>query len=119
MADAVVIKDALGRELKIRELSVVDQMRLMRAMGRHADTETYANSVNAIAMVAEIDGVPRPVPSTQAEIDAAAIKVGKEGLAAIVVYMQELHERTMEEAEAANDPLARAAGSSSAPTSSG
>lgn len=123
MAEPVVITDADGRKLTLRELDVLDQIKLMRAMGVNCNIESYQAVVQAAAMVCDIDGRPQPMPLNERMIDGMMTRIGSSGLAAITVHLRKMNEQAMAEAEAAlggqaTDPLANAAPSQNTPVSS-
>lgn len=104
--------DAKGRKLTTREITVLDQVKLLRAIGPAQSSNTpYVRLVTAAAMVTMIDGTPMPMPVNERQIDAAIERLGDEGFAAIAVHMQAEQERVERAAEAAaeagdaTDPL--------------
>ena len=88
--NVVVLKDALGRELKIKPLDVLYESRLARMIGAEAATnQAYMMGfVLPAASVFEIDGVAHPPPVTQKELDDAITRLGREGIAAVMQRMQ-------------------------------
>lgn len=83
------IRDAKGRVLKMRALGVLDQVKLLRAIGpAQSGNEPYVMLVQAAASVSEIDGVPQPFPTNERQIDAAVARLGDEGFAAITVHLR-------------------------------
>lgn len=113
-----IVTDAKGRKLTLREMNVLDQVRLLRAVGpAQAGNEPYVQIVMMAASVAEIDGVPLMVPTNERQIDGAIGRVGDEGFAALMVNMQRKIEALTKAAEAVDqdgeapaiDPLAPSA----------
>lgn len=108
MSDAVkptVLTDAKGRKLTLRRLTVRDQAKMLRAIGsvnpQQAQNQPYVQLVECAFMVADIDGVPQPLPSTEAQIDAAFDRLGDEGAAAVMIHRADEINKVMEAAQAA------------------
>jgi hypothetical protein len=101
-AQAVVLTDVLGRKLKIKPIDILYESQLTRMFG----TEAAANLpymmgfVYPAASVCEIDGVPYPRPTSQQEVDEAIQRLGREGFAAFLQYMQSEVEKIKQMAEA-------------------
>jgi len=113
-----VVTDAMGRKLTVRKLSVLDQVRLLRAIGGgQSSNEPYVNIVTMAASVKQIDDFPIPEITNERQIDFAIGKIGDEGFAALMVDMNKRVAEVMAAAEAANataevvpaDPLAPSA----------
>lgn len=99
-----VITDAKGRKFTTRKLKVLDQIKLLRAIGpAQSGNEPYVQIVMMAAGVAEIDGVPCPVITNERQIDATIDKIGDEGFAALMVDMRKQVEALNAAAEAAAD----------------
>jgi hypothetical protein len=98
----IEIMDASARVMKLRTLGVLDQVRLLRAIGPdQSRNEPYVMLVQAAASVCEIDGVPVPFPANERQIDAAIARLGDEGFAAISVHMRKAVEAVEAAAAAA------------------
>lgn len=112
-----VIIDAKGRKLTLRDMNVLDQVRLLRAIGAdQSRNQPYVQIVNMAASVSQIDEVPCIMPTNERLIDAAIERIGDEGFAAIMVEMQRRVDALMAAAEAAAggevkkpDPLEKSA----------
>lgn len=105
-----IITDAKGRKLETRDFTVLDQVRLLRAIGPgQSSNEPYVNIVQMAASVASIDGVPCPMVKNEKDIDAAIARVGDEGFSALLVDMKRqvdvLTAAAEEAAEGAPSPL--------------
>jgi hypothetical protein len=84
-----VITDAKGRKLTLRKLNVLDQVKLLRAVGaEQARNQPYVEIVTMSASVSDIDGVPQLIPVNERQIDALIGRIGDEGFGALMVYMQ-------------------------------
>jgi len=98
------ITDAKGRKLSLRKLNVLDQVKLLRAIGPdQARNQPYVEIVTMAASVADIDGVPLMLPTNERQIDAAIGRIGDEGVAALMVHIQREFAAVMQAAEAAAD----------------
>ena len=110
----VEINDSMGRVITMRPINVLDQIRLLRAIGPdQSRNEPYVTLVNFAASVSAIDGVPQPMPTNEKQIDALIGRLGDHGFAAISVYMRAEMQSIQDAAEAAangeatvSDPLA-------------
>jgi hypothetical protein len=89
--EAVDIIDSLGRKLKIKEPGILQESRLVRAMGGEASMNNgyMMGYVMPAAMVVEINGDPQPFPATEMQVDAAIQLLGREGLAAVMAHFVE------------------------------
>lgn len=75
-------KDSKGRQLAMRQLTVLEEMRLLKILGEH--NSAYYNFCAQVAKVAEIDGQKIAVPNSEREIEAVAARLGKDGVAALM-----------------------------------
>jgi hypothetical protein len=102
MSEPTVITDAKGRKLVLRPLRVLDQVRLLRAMGpEQSGNAPYVNIVQAAAGVSEVDGVPLPFPRDERMIDAAIDRLGDDGMMAVALHHKSLMDAVLAAAEAA------------------
>ncbi len=85
-----VIVDGAGRRLKLRQIGVLDESRLVRMLGSEAAQNVVYVTGYALPAVSveEIDGVHAPFPSNQAQLDALIQRVGREGIAAVLTHRQ-------------------------------
>lgn len=96
------ITDAKGRVLTLRKIGVVEQLRMLRAIGPDQSANyNYVHLVECIIMVSEIDGVPLPAPTSERQIDANAQRLGDDGVAAVMIERMKQIKATHEAAEAA------------------
>jgi hypothetical protein len=97
-----VITDAKGRKITLRKLNVLDQVKMLRAIGpRQAENQPYFQLVECACMVDAIDGVPLMMPANEQQIDAAIGRLGDDGMAAIMVHRMEDIQATTRAAQAA------------------
>lgn len=77
-------RDGRGRSIKIRKLSALDMLRLLKAAGPAlAQNQPWLSMSMLAVAVTEIDGVPVPTPATEAQIEALVDRLGEDGLEAI------------------------------------
>lgn len=81
MPDSVT--DSRGRVLALRKMGALEKLRLFKACGVHASNEPYLGTAMLAVYVSAIDGVPVPMPTSDAQIEARVAKLGDEGLEAV------------------------------------
>jgi len=110
LPDNIVI-DAKGRTLKLGELDVLAESRLIRLVGAEAAiNQAYMQCyVFPAVAVVEINGEPMPLPQTQREIDAAISRLGHEGVNAVIDHWAKQRKKLDEEAKRKVDEDAKAA----------
>jgi len=80
--DNRTVKDANGRSITVRRLSVLEEMRLLKILGEH--NSSYYSLCSQVARVASINGEPVPMPNSEREIELLAARLGHEGIAALM-----------------------------------
>ena len=81
--------DAEGRVLSLRRLSALDKLRLFKAAGPVlAHNQPWLGLAILAASVTAIDGVPVPLPSTEAHVEAMVARLGDHGLSAIAACLK-------------------------------
>jgi hypothetical protein len=107
MSDAtppVVLTDAKGRKLTLRKITVLEQVRMLRAIGpAQSENQPYFQMVECACMVAQIDELPMMMPNNEQQIDAVISRLGDEGMSAVMVSR-------IAEVQAARDAAEAAAG---------
>ncbi|HVC15972.1 MAG TPA: hypothetical protein VNE18_01590 [Rhodanobacter sp.] len=92
MAELTILTDAKGRRITFKTMTVLDQSRIIRIIGRadpmDAQNQPYVSMAMAACSVTDIDGVPRPAPVKPEHIEAAIDALGDEGYAALIVDTQ-------------------------------
>lgn len=78
------VRDSRGRTIGLRELTVLDQMRLLRRLG--GENSPFFSFCMRLARVASIDGDPVQIPETDLRFEALAQRLGEEGVTALVVH---------------------------------
>ncbi|MCM2537993.1 hypothetical protein [Burkholderia glumae] len=97
-----VVVDSLGRRLKIEEPDFLTESRIMRAIGDASSNQHYVLAyVMPAVMVVEIDGVSIARPSTNQQIEAAISRVGREGMMAVLGYIEAKAKEASEVADSA------------------
>jgi hypothetical protein len=76
------VKDKNGRTVGIRQLTVLQEMRLLKILGEF--NSSYFNLCAQLARVAEINGEVVHVPNSEREIEMVGQRLGREGLAALM-----------------------------------
>jgi hypothetical protein len=76
------IRTSAGRHLTIKRLSVVEKMRLAKALGEHSGNDSYSNFAVVAAAVREIDSVPVPFPMTNLQLEAIVQRLDDDGMEA-------------------------------------
>ena len=88
MSDALAVRqvtDAKGRRITFRDLTVLDQMRVLAVIGAdRAKIDEYKFYARAAYAVTEIDGIPIPAPTTLLTLEAAVSRLGDDGLIAVI-----------------------------------
>ena len=86
LAAAAVVetcRDSLGRELILRRMTAVDRLRLFKAIGPAlSQNSAYLGMAMLASTVTAIDGVPVPLASSEAHIEAIVTRLGDTGIAA-------------------------------------
>jgi hypothetical protein len=87
LADAnktLQITDSLGRKLTIRRIGALDRLRLLKAAGPAlSQNDAWLNMAALVISVVEINGIPRPTPTSERQIESAISELGDGGLNAI------------------------------------
>lgn len=97
LRSATTVLDSRGRTLTVRRLNVLDRLRLFKAAGSVlAENSPWLGMAVLAASVAEIDGVPVPVPINEHQIEATVVRLGDEGLTAIANVLDEEEDEPME-----------------------
>ena len=89
-AKTLSVVDQTGRRLLLRRLTALDTLRLFKAAGPVlAQNEPWLSMAGMAFSVFEIDGVPMPGPTTEAQIESLIERLGDEGLTAIADTIKE------------------------------
>lgn len=96
----VVVTDAAGRKLKIRQPDILDESRLIRAMGDASANQAYMTAyVFPAAMVIEIDANPILFPTSVAQVEALIKRIGRDGLKAVLDHVIAEAEKAVDKEE--------------------
>lgn len=99
-----VITDSAGRKITLRKLTVVDQARLLRAIGpKQAENQPYVQLVEMACMAADIDGIPLPFPTNETQIDALLGRLGDSAVNELYGARLAAIQKLVDEAEAAKE----------------
>jgi hypothetical protein len=75
------VTDRVGREIELRRLGVVEQLRLFKVLGPElSENRAYVGLARVAAAVAAVDGVPVPFPAGEAGIEATLDRLGEDGV---------------------------------------
>ncbi len=97
--------DSKGRRLTLRQLTALDTLRLFKAAGPVlSQNESWLSMAGMAFAVMEIDGVPVPTPSTDAQIEGVIDRLGDEGLAAVANVMKDDYTNSGTQADVGNLP---------------
>ncbi|MGA3000241.1 MAG: hypothetical protein ABSE20_00805 [Acetobacteraceae bacterium] len=78
------IIDDLGRRLTVRRINALDRLRLLKAAGPVlSQNDAWLNMAALAVSAVEINGIPRPTPINERQIEAAVTELGDSGLHAI------------------------------------
>ncbi len=92
---SVELRDAHGRQIKLRQLTALDTLRLLKAAGPHlAQNQPWLSLATLAYSVSEIDSVPVPIPATESQIEALVEKLGEDALTMIADYLDRNHGET-------------------------
>ena len=82
------VTDSRGRVIKLRRLTALDTLRLFKAAGPVlANNQPWLSMATLAMSVTDIDGIPLPVPTTEAQIEAAVERLMDEGLSAVADHL--------------------------------
>ncbi|GAA5265095.1 hypothetical protein ACOSOMT5_P1520 [Acidiphilium sp. MT5] len=87
MSERVVV-DAVGRTLKIRPITMLDRLRLFKALGPELSmNDAYLGVASLAAAVTAIDDVPLLFPTSEAAVEHAVERIGEAGLDAVAALL--------------------------------
>src|ERR1700722_9971071 len=76
--------DDQGRKIGVRRLNALDRLRLLKAAGPELSQNDAWLNMAAIALsVVELNGIPRPAPTNERQIESAVSELGDLGLQAV------------------------------------
>ncbi len=82
MIESVI--DASGRDIQLRRIGVLEQLRLYKALGPQLSmNDAYMSMVFLASSAAMIDGVPVPFPNGEAGLETLLERLGDEGMTAL------------------------------------
>lgn len=104
-----VVVDSLGRNIKLRELTPVQESRLFLAVGAENSENNRFMTMYAFpaAMVASIDDDEYSVPNNMQQIEARLALIGHEGLTALRQSMVDAMKKAQEALENAEEKAAK------------
>lgn len=85
----IAVTDTKGRNILARRLMALDTLRLLKAAGPVlAHNEPWLSVASLAFSVLEVDGVPIPTPTSEAQIESVVAKLGDEGLSAVAAAIE-------------------------------
>lgn len=88
--DGVLVRDGLGRELRLRKPDLLDMYDLFSAIGEDAKNPACMMMASKVLYVATIDGLVVQCPKSYSEFRATLKRIGEEGILAIDEKLNEL-----------------------------
>lgn len=83
-----VVEDARGRRLSLRALTMLDRLRLFKALGAElAMNDAYLGVASLAASVTSVDGVPLLFPASEAAVENAVERLGEDGIEAVALAL--------------------------------
>jgi hypothetical protein len=80
----ITAQDSMGRTLALRRLNALDKLRLFKAAGPMlAQNPLWLGMATLACAVTEIDAIPVPLPTNEAQIEALVARLGDAGITAI------------------------------------
>jgi hypothetical protein len=87
-AETVEHTDGLGRKLVIGKLSVLDQARILKAIGsEQSNNGPFVQIAMASCCIRSVNGIPCPTPRTPSEVEAAIDRMGDAAYLVVIVQM--------------------------------
>lgn len=97
--------DKRGRKIVVRRPTALDTLRLFKAAGPNlAQNEPWLAMAMLAFAVLEIDGVPIPPPSTEAQIESLIDRLGDDGLTAVAEFVNTGNSQDTTVAQMGNSP---------------
>jgi hypothetical protein len=80
----IQVRDCMGRNLTVRHINAIDRLRLLKAAGPDlSQNDAWLNMAALTLSLVDIDGIPRPAPVNERQIEALVTELGDEGLRAV------------------------------------
>jgi hypothetical protein len=90
------IHDQLGRRLTVRHVNALDRLRLLKAAGPElSQNDAWLNMAALAISVVEINGIPRPTPATERQVESSVAELGDRGLQAVSEALSESDHATL------------------------
>jgi hypothetical protein len=86
----VQIRDCTGRNLTVRRINAIDRLRLLKVAGPDlSQNDAWLNMAALTLSLVEIDGIPRPAPINERQIETLVTELGDDGLRAVAQALSE------------------------------
>lgn len=83
----VTVQDGQGRTIALKKPGIVQYFRMLKMVGDYP--QRYINMAYPLLFIISIDGDPVGFPNSEAEIDALIVRLGDDGVAAVLVGVAE------------------------------
>lgn len=84
-----IIEDGRGRRLSVRPLTMIDRLRLFKALGGELSmNDAYLGVASLAASVMSIDGLPMLFPMGEAAVETAVERLGEDGIEAVAMALE-------------------------------
>jgi hypothetical protein len=94
-----VITDKTGRRITLRRVGVLEQLRMVKALGSNlADNQPYMRVAILAAHAEMIDDIPLPFPVDEGGVEALLERLGDDGMTALWINKNRVEPKTVEEA---------------------
>jgi hypothetical protein len=85
----VTTTDSAGRVIKLKKPAVLEQFRLIEALGDTAENSTYMNMVLPLIYVTAIDDLPVFYPTSKMQVEALIQQLDEHGVRAVMNKVRE------------------------------
>jgi hypothetical protein len=86
----IQVRDCHGRNLTVRRINAIDRLRLLKTAGPDlSQNDAWLNMAALTLSLMEIEGVPRPTPTNERQIEVLVTELGDDGLRAIADALNE------------------------------
>lgn len=101
-ATEITVIDSAGRTIKLKKPAVLEQFRLIEALGDTAENSTYMNMVLPLIYVTAIDEMSVFYPTSKMQVEALIQQLDEHGIRAVMRKVREHFGRTDPEQDTAD-----------------
>jgi hypothetical protein len=84
------VTDGRGRMITLKKPGVLAQFQIVKVMGETAKNEVYMAMIMPLLFISDIDGDAVHFPRTELEVDALIQRLDEDGVAAVMLKVQEV-----------------------------